>query len=175
MFAGYDTNKSDWHGYDPFYERIMADKKHSAEAIMELGILNGGSLKAFRDYFPNAEIIGYDINPETMVSGERRIYTFTGNTRDKKTLTAAAEKLGVKYDLIVDDASHIPIDIYHALKALWGFLKVGGYYVIEDVDVSKQADVITTVYILVGTKAEIHVFPGKQRRNGDLVALEKIR
>lgn len=174
MFAGYETNKHDWHGYSEWYESLFANIRYEVAAVLELGIDRGGCLKAFRDYFPNAEVVGYDINPETMLSGERRIYTFTGSTRDRQTLTEAANKLGVKYDLIVDDASHIPIDIFHALKVLWKFLKVGGYYVIEDVDLSRQADVITTVYILVGTRAVIHVFPGKQRRNGDLLTLEKL-
>lgn len=175
MFAGYETNKHDWHGYSETYERLMKGRRESAEAILEMGIDRGGSLRAFRDYFPNAIVIGFDINPETMVYNEDRIRSYVGNQRDRNALLNAARTVPTQFDLIVDDASHLPIDQYHALKVLWKFLKPGGFYVIEDLDLSRQTDVLTNCYILVGREAEMHVHPGRQTRNGDLLILEKNR
>jgi demethylmacrocin O-methyltransferase len=166
------TDKDYHHkGYGPFYTEVMAPHKDSVTAVLELGILQGGSLKAFRDYFPNATVVGYDIDPATMVKGEHRIVTYPGNVRDKAALRNVARLHG-PFDLIVDDASHIPIDIFHALKALWGYLKPGGHYFIEDLDLSRQADVMTTCHIVVGRTAEMHIHPGCQR-NGDILVLEK--
>jgi hypothetical protein len=169
MFVGYETDKDSHHNYGPFYTGLLADRKMDVKTILELGIDRGGSLKAFRDFFPNAVVVGFDINPATMVHGEKRIRTYCGNVRDKRWLRELAT---VEYDFIVDDASHIPIDIFHALKGLWPALRRGGYYFVEDLDISRQADVITTCYIVTGQSAEIHIHPGR-RRNGDILVLEK--
>eukprot|EP00392_Amoebophrya_sp_AT5.2_P013664 g13793.t1 len=43
----------------------------------------GPSLRVWRDVFPNAEIFGFDIDPDAMIHGEPRIQTFTVDTVNK--------------------------------------------------------------------------------------------
>ncbi|CAD7923890.1 unnamed protein product [Amoebophrya sp. A120] len=43
----------------------------------------GPSLRVWRDVFPNAQIIGWDIDPDAMIYGEERIQTFTIDTVNK--------------------------------------------------------------------------------------------
>lgn len=136
MFEGYETDKIGWHTYDPVYERLFRERKYTIESVLELGIFRGGSLRAFRDYFPDANIYGMDIDPHTMIHGESRIETMVGSVRDPEAL-ATAGKWG-PFDLIVDDASHVTIDQYYALKRLWQHIRIGGYYIIEDLTLDRN-------------------------------------
>lgn len=172
MFEGYDTDKDSWHSYGKTYERLLGERRGTVEGVFEIGIDKGGSLEAFRDYFPKALVVGFDIDPGTMVHGEERITTFTGNARDHDALSKAARSRW-GYDLIVDDGSHLPVDQYAAIRVLWPFLRVGGFYSIEDLDINRNMiDILMTCYIIVHRNAEIHLHPGHQR-NGDLLILEK--
>ena len=59
----YDTDKgSSQHLYTEVYEYFFYPIKYKAHKICEIGILDGSSLKMFRDYFPKAVIYGIDIN-----------------------------------------------------------------------------------------------------------------
>ena len=172
MFAGYDTDKGDLHSYTETYEGLFADRLN-VWGVLELGIYHGGSLRAFRDYFPNAEIVGLDIHPQTMIHGEERIHTICGNVREPKALLEAAQYLG-SYTLIVDDASHLPIDQFQALKHLWPFVEKDGYYIIEDLDLNRQgAQVLTTCSLILRNQnvgITLHLGDG---RNDDMLVLEK--
>ncbi len=89
----------------------------------------GGSLKVWRDYFPNAIIHGVDIEKDCLME-EERLKTFIFNSMDlyecKKHL------YNFKYDIIIDDGDHSAISQLVTLKNLGPLLKNGGIYVIED-------------------------------------------
>lgn len=175
MFEGYDTDKFGYHDYGPIYEELFPELagRETVRAVLELGVFHGGSLRAFRDWYPNAEIVGLDVDSATMIHGEPRIHTFTGDVRDPNALHRAGTS-HAPYDLIVDDASHRPIDQFHAVKNLWQFLRVGGYYAIEDLDLNRQMAIIPTLVELVRGKAEdmrLHILT--PQRNGDLLVIRK--
>jgi 8-demethyl-8-(2-methoxy-alpha-L-rhamnosyl)tetracenomycin-C 3'-O-methyltransferase len=177
VFAGYDTDKHGYHDYGPLYESLFPGTTgaENVTAVLELGIFHGGSLRAFRDHYPNATIVGLDVDESTMIHGEPRIVTVCGDVRDAKALRQAADSVVYNYDLIVDDASHRPIDQYHALKHLWPRLRVGGFYAIEDLDLNRQMAIMPTVAELVRGQAKITLHLLTERRNGDVLVLEKTR
>lgn len=133
MFEGltgdYRTDKNTGHSYGPFYEELLASRRHLVEAVLEIGVFHGGSLKMWRDYFPNAHIVGIE-NKRSRALNEDRIRTVVGSQNDPQTLRAAGE-LG-PFDLIVDDGSHKAFDQFTSLLYLWEFVAPGGFYVIED-------------------------------------------
>jgi 23S rRNA U2552 (ribose-2'-O)-methylase RlmE/FtsJ len=174
MFAEYDTDKN-YHSYTDAYRDLYSDsrpvRRFDVRAVLELGIFRGGSLRAWRDFFPNAEIIGYDIDPGTMIRGEPRITTYCGDVRSTDGLREVAALH--KYDLIVDDASHRPIDQFHALQMLWNSLVTGGFYVIEDLDMNRNgAEILTTSTLIVRGQAIVNLHLGDKRAD-DLLILEK--
>jgi hypothetical protein len=75
----YGTNKFEIHGYTPIYYEILKDRK--IKRVLELGIgapglssgpsEHGASLYMWRDFFPDAEIMGFDILPELMINEGR--------------------------------------------------------------------------------------------------------
>ena len=52
-----------WKHYFPIYEKHFEPIRNKPIKILEIGILNGGSLEMWRYYFPEATIVGIDINP----------------------------------------------------------------------------------------------------------------
>ena len=54
------TDKNKTHAYLPLYENLLR-KKETAQNILEIGILYGGSIKLWSDYFVNANKYELDL------------------------------------------------------------------------------------------------------------------
>ncbi len=126
------TDKSEVHSYCDAYGPLIEPLRSTHSPILEIGVHAGNSLRAWRDFFPNAHIHGIDINPSFMVRGEDRISTHHMDSRDVQAVTQWAKDHG-PFQLIVDDGSHILEDMVLAFAVLSHFLIDGGIYVIEDV------------------------------------------
>ena len=114
---------------------IEAYKKHLAaltpKRVLEIGVQHGGSLKIWRDMFPDAEIVGVDIDPQCKQYEETNIKVLIGDQHDVKFL----ESLG-DFDIIIDDGGHTMTQQQTSLKWLMPQLREGGIYVIEDLHTS---------------------------------------
>ena len=75
--------------------------------------------------FPNAQIVGFDINPDCKRFEEDRISVVTGDQTDTKLL----QSLG-GFDVVIDDGSHVREHQSQSFNALWPSTR--GVYVIED-------------------------------------------
>jgi SAM-dependent methyltransferase len=136
------------HNYADIYELLLAPRRRSARIVLECGIgsnrpevrsnmsstgMPGASLRAWRDYFPAAEIIGIDIDPESLFS-EDRIRTALVDQTDPKSIAdfLASERIG-QIDVVIDDGLHE----FHAGRTLFNgifpVLAESGIYIIEDV------------------------------------------
>ena len=131
-------------GYLRLYDLLLSHRRHVARKVLELGVGSpsamihvvgyqaGASLRMWAEYFPQADIYGLDNDPATMVTGER-IHTLVGSQAklfDLQCVAALAER---PFDLIVDDASHLPEDQVFSALSLRPFMAHGGLYIIEDV------------------------------------------
>ena len=132
----YGTDKcSRKHDYLRTYERHVVWMRDLPVKVLELGVLNGASLKVWRDFFPLGEIIGADYSPERAKQAGERIAIEIGDCGDPAFLRPLAEKHG-PFDLIVDDASHIWKHQQDAFETLFPHLKPGGIYILEDIHTS---------------------------------------
>jgi hypothetical protein len=98
----------------------------------------GASLRMWRDYFPNAQIIGCDILPEVMFT-DKNIATFVAdqsNVGSLETLISNVKKFEEFADLIVDDGSHNENHQVISFKTLWKLVKPNGIYIIEDISMT---------------------------------------
>ena len=116
------------------YEKLFGAIRREPLRILELGVNRGESLLIWRDYFPNAVIIGVDIHDRPpLLANEPRIHFVQGSQDDPATLDAAAAIGGRPFDIVIDDASHIGYLTKRSLYYLFPrWLRPGGYYVIED-------------------------------------------
>lgn len=119
------------HNYGPVYDRILEPYRNTATAVLELGVLNGCSLRAWKDYFPHADILGVDNDLSRLVR-EERIRCFLCDTTERDKFINFAKTLP-DLDIIVDDASHLVTEQLFAIAALWPILRKGGIYIVEDI------------------------------------------
>lgn len=149
LFALYDTDKGRHHHYERLYEPLLTPLRERARWVLEIGTEDGRSLRVWRDYFPHATVIGYDIAPRVLLV-EDRIFSVVGDQGDRDQLTWLPRSLWVQFDLVVDDASHLPAHQAAGLVWLWRYVAPGGIYIIEDV---QTRDVLDDFSSLPGCEA----------------------
>src|SRR3990167_9878462 len=69
----YGSDKEHRHGYAKAYEEMLGPMRESARYVVELGVLEGASLRAWRDWFTQAKIIGVDVEPAIDIHEDDRI------------------------------------------------------------------------------------------------------
>jgi len=124
------------------YAQRLDGRRQQPLRVLELGIFSGASLLIWRDYLPNATIVGVDIaEPPARVVGVDRIHVLRGSQDDPAVLDQAAVAAGGSFDIIIDDASHIGYLTKRSLLYLFPrWLAPGGCYVIEDFGTGFLAD-----------------------------------
>jgi hypothetical protein len=131
-FKKYNTDKIQ-HGYLKIYDEIFAQLVDKEINLLEIGILDGGSLLLWRDYFARGNIWGIDLHIPASLKDEIRIHIFEGSQGDKAFLSEVGKNILEGFDIIIDDASHMgeltSISFWHLFE---NHLKPGGIYVIED-------------------------------------------
>src|SRR5260370_16410289 len=76
----YDTDKVP-NGYLRTYDRIFEELIDRPVKVLELGVRTGGSLRLWRDYFPNGTIAGLDVEPPAAEPNGGRIRIYQGRQR----------------------------------------------------------------------------------------------
>ncbi len=129
----YDADKSSrFHHYLDFYQKHLPDQSFSGR-LLEIGVMDGLSMKMWREYYPNAEIVGIDIkdmsmfhNTDWQVPESVKLLTLDG------TKAEDMKPLG-NFDIIIDDGSHYWADQQKSFELLYySQLNKGGIYILED-------------------------------------------
>ena len=144
-----NEHNSQWHNYTKVYNYLFKDMKESAKTVFELGIgtqnVNvpshmskgytvGGSIRGWREYFVNAQVYGADVDKGCLFE-EERIKTFYCDQTNPETIREMWDNIPEEIDIIVEDGLHQ----FNANKCFFENsihkLKVGGYFIIEDIRV----------------------------------------
>jgi hypothetical protein len=134
------TDKSsEIHNYCVKYEKYLPFNRYDNLNILEIGVLDGKSLLTWKEYYYNSHILGIDINPDCKKFEESRISVEIGSQSDSIFLSQISFKYG-PFDMILDDGSHMNNHQIFSFQQLWGHVKSGGVYVIEDVGCSYWDD-----------------------------------
>lgn len=127
LFERHGTDKGSLHHYGALYEWLLADlRERDGVRLLEFGVGKGGSLRAWEEYLPKAEIIGVDSNAKTAEVKTERAKVVIGDLKSPEF----REQLG-QFDVIIDDGDHDP-DSQLALFDLW-WPNAKSLYVVEDV------------------------------------------
>ena len=132
------TNYRHCHPYTLFYEGLFKNKKNDAIKIAELGILDGGSLLMWKEYFANAQIYGYEYSNDLIKNFKRtfnneRITLSNVDVTKKDSIVEAFSKLNILYDIIIEDTTHQFEDQIRVIENTYQYLKPGGIFIIEDI------------------------------------------
>lgn len=150
------------HDYTRYYHELFAPHRQTVTRLFELGIFQGASLRAWRDYFPNAQIYGADINPSCMFS-EDRIRTILCDETRASEVNAALLIPDGPLDVILDDGLHTYEDCERFFLWAWERLRSGGVYIIEDLPMLDLTD--------FAEKCEGHLSVG---RDGRLLVVDRV-
>jgi hypothetical protein len=121
LYGSDKGGKNNHHNYSEYYSEIFFHKKKEIKNFLEIGLgtnnikiaSNMGkdgqplaSLRAWRDYFENANIYGADIDKD-ILKNEERIKTFYVDQTDPVTISAMFKEIGLnKFDVILEDGLH---------------------------------------------------------------------
>lgn len=131
--ARHDTDKV--HPYTRVYYDLLAHVRQKRLRVLEIGVYNGGSLRMWRDFLPNARLFGIDIDSRCLAF-EQEIVDTTIRLVDQgnaSQLTEFVEETGGQFDLIVDDGGHTMTQQTTSFEVLFPHVVTGGVYVIEDI------------------------------------------
>lgn len=122
------------HDYSRYYVAIFRPIRETTKRVFELGIFGGASLRAWRDYFPNATVMGADIDMGNVAAmkGEPRIIA----KQCDETIAGQVSWLWDgqdEFDIMIDDALHTLEDNVRFFEWSNHMLRKGGIYIIEDV------------------------------------------
>ena len=136
------TDKSsELHNYCEKYEKYLPFNRLEPLTFLEIGVLDGESLATWREYYPNATIIGIDINPDCKKYEdiENRVFVEIGSQDDPAFLKEVVDKWG-PFDIILDDGSHMNHHVIFSFEHLFSSIKPSGVYVVEDACTSYWAE-----------------------------------
>ena len=119
-----------WHHYLPIYESLFKKYIGKKIKVLEIGVLRGGSLKLWKEYFgADAQIYGIDIDPTAKKYEADRIKIFIGDQGDKNFMAGVAEEVG-GFDIVIDDGAHTNFMVMTSLEALYASTR--HLYIVED-------------------------------------------
>lgn len=128
------------HPYTAPYSLFFEPLKNKPIKFAEIGVFRGGSVRAWREFFPKARIYGYDRDvPNLQFIQSKNFPNVFLDTMDASSQESIQQKLqeatqdGELFDVILDDASHDPADQSVVIRTALPFLKQGGLLIIEDI------------------------------------------
>ena len=131
LFTRHGSDKDTYHSYGPVYEGLFRPIRDKVKDLLEIGVCGGGSLRAWAEYFPAANIVGLDNNPAALLNGVERIVSHAADATNSGELEKVLA--GSSFDIIVDDGSHWEGHQRESWNLLYWRVRPGGYYVVEDI------------------------------------------
>ncbi|HQT79734.1 MAG TPA: hypothetical protein PLD10_22045 [Rhodopila sp.] len=131
---GSDKQRAEEHAYGPTYHALFRGFRYKRIKLMEIGVLDGASLLAWRAFFPRARIVGCDIEPKDRFA-IGRIQTRVMDQSSAAELAKVGSEEG-PFDIIIDDGSHLSSHQIISFYDLFERITPNGIYIIEDVQTS---------------------------------------
>ncbi len=122
--------------YFQVYADLFEKYRNQEITFVEVGVLNGGSLFMWREFFgPRARIIGVELNPEAKKWENDGFEIYIGSQSDPEFWNDFFKTIG-SVDLILDDGGHTYeqqiVTAHHSIP----HIKDGGLLVVEDTHTS---------------------------------------
>lgn len=136
ILSRYSTDKNrgtqnSGHSYGQWYDKLLPARRWS-KAVLEIGIDKGESLRAWREYFPEAQVIGIDCDPTKLVF-EKRIASMCIDCSKPELMHQFAAEYQSYFGVVIEDGSHLIEDQLLAVRTLKRCLRPNGVLVIEDI------------------------------------------
>jgi SAM-dependent methyltransferase len=149
----YGSDKGNgYHNYTEYYGEIFTPFRYKSINLLEIGIgtinpsipssMNGSkiernyqpgsSLRGWREFFPNAQIFGCDIDTDILFTDER-IDTFYIDQTNSNVINTQICNVDRFYNVIIDNGLYHFSTNWNMLKQIINKLAPSGIYIIEDI------------------------------------------
>ena len=142
IMAKYESDKSiytevygGWHNYTPLYDKLFSKFRSQNVNFFEVGIYKGASIRAFKEYFINANIHAADIDLGTIYD-DSEINFHICDQDNSDSISNMWNNIDTYFDIIIDDGKHEYFSNLNFLVNSIHKLKKGGIYIIEDLRTS---------------------------------------
>lgn len=172
----YDADKSSrFHHYLDFYQKHLPDRTFKGR-LLEIGVMDGYSMRMWREYYPDAEIIGLDIKDmDHLYSIDWQVPKSVQLLNLDGTDPKALKPLGM-FDIIIDDGSHYMSHQQKSFKHLYyNQLNKDGVYILEDlwtsyIDFYQDAKITTVDFLKALEKKGMKMTYFKYKHKGPGIA-----
>lgn len=134
------------HRYSELYQMLFLPYRKRRVNFLEMGLQIGGpehgksadrattdapSVRMWLEFFPNGNIHGLDVSDFSWLKDPR--FTFHRCDMDtRENIRTTATGIKESFDIVIDDASHASHHQQNGFLELFGKVKSGGLYIIED-------------------------------------------
>jgi hypothetical protein len=126
--------------YFAIYDQLFSSFRNKKITFVEIGVLQGGSLFMWRDFFgPEARIIGIDLNPDAKHWEQYGFEIFIGD-QSQPNFWQDFAKTVTNIDILLDDGGHTNLQQLVTLFEVSKFVNPQGLIVIEDTHASYQKE-----------------------------------
>jgi len=126
--------------YFQVYEELLSQYRGKSITFVEVGVLNGGSLFMWRNFFgPQARIIGIDFNPLAKRWEQDGFEIHIGSQSSPNFWKTFFSEVG-PVDVLLDDGGHTNEQQIVTTHEAIPFIKDGGLLLVEDVHASYFRD-----------------------------------
>ena len=188
LYGSDKGGKNNHHNYANYYSEIFYNRRHKIKNFLEIGLgtnnINipsnmgvGGtplaSLRAWRDYFINANIYGADID-KNILKNEDRIKTFYVDQTNSESIKELFNNIKQdKFDVILEDGLHEYNANITFFENSINHLSEDGVYIIEDVYYKDQVKFINYFKNLNYNFSLVDIFHKKNIANNCLIVIRK--
>lgn len=167
------------HSYGEVYEHLFHGRRGEEINLLECGVGSanpeipsnmgldaspGASLRAWRDYFPNARIYGCDIDRACLVNEERIASCYVDQLQGDSILQMWEHFGKPLFDVIIDDGLHTAKAALSLLQGSYSFLSNVGLYIIEDIT---PVELIKINEFLCMSRINYTLYSGLRRQEPD--------
>jgi hypothetical protein len=160
----YNSDKGTYHDYiNSYYRYEFSGKRKSFVNLLEIGLLEGGSMRLWVDWFKYGKMYGIDVI-DINIDG-----AIIHSNSDAYTNTTSSKFKDCFFDYIIDDGPHTLESQILAIQHWLPKLKIGGKLIIEDVQSMDYADTLFYEVSKYNAMCRCLDFRQNKRRYDDII------
>ena len=133
----YNTTAAHRHPYTAVYDLLFSGIRHAPIRFGEVGILDNASMKMWRSYFSRAKLYGFEYSPALIEAAQQHglanVFYDQADVSCKASLQRAFQKAGGRFDILIDDSTHLFDHQINFISSALEFINPGGFLIVEDI------------------------------------------